>query len=133
MTVSLKRVNHIKGGNRMETNNPNNKLTILWTNADPLTAELMVFMYAEASLANKWWEGVTIIVWGATAKLVAEDKHIQEKLLAIKAKGVKVVFCIACATKLGVVDEIRALGFELEKMGLPLTEVLKKDEKLITI
>lgn len=110
-----------------------NKLTILWTNADPLTAEMMVFMYAEAALTYKWWDGVKIIVWGATAKLVAENKHIQEKLLDIKSKGVKVAFCIACATELGVVDEIRALGFELKGMGLPLTEVLKNDGKLLTV
>jgi hypothetical protein len=116
----------------MENNN-NNKLTILWTNADPLTAEMMVFMYAKASLAHKWWESVEIIVWGATAKLVAENKHIQEKLLDIKAKGVEVVFCIACATELRVVDDIKALGFELKPMGLPLTEVLRTNGKLLTV
>lgn len=110
-----------------------NKLTILWTNADPLTAEMMVFMYAEAGLAYKWWDSVEIIVWGATAKLVAENKHIQEKLLDIKSKGVKVGFCIACATKLGVVAEIEALGFELKPMGPPLTEVLKNNGKLLTV
>lgn len=91
-----------------------NKLTILWTNADPTTAELMVFMYAEAAITRGWWDGVKIIVWGATAKLVAENKHIQEKLLDIKSKGVEVGFCIACATELGIVDEIEALGFELK-------------------
>lgn len=48
-----------------------NKLTILWTNADPLTAEM----------------------WGATAKLVAENKQIQEKLLNIKSKGVNLLIC----------------------------------------
>ncbi|SHH89252.1 DsrE family protein [Clostridium grantii] len=117
----------------MENNNTDKKLTILWTNADPLTAEMMVFMYAEASLTYKWWEDVEIIVWGSTAKLVAENKHIQEKLLDIKAKGVEVRFCIACATKIGVVDEIEALGFELKPMGLPLTEVLKTNGKLLTV
>lgn len=110
-----------------------NKLTILWTNADPITAEFMVFMYAEASLKYNWWKEVEIIVWGATAKLVIENKKIQEKLLDIKAKGVKVGFCIACATEIGIVSEVEALGFELKRMGPPLTEVLKKDGKLLTI
>jgi hypothetical protein len=117
----------------MENNSTDNKLNILWTNADPLTAEMMVFMYAEASLANKWWDGVKIIVWGATAKLVAENKHIQEKLLDLESKGVEVVFCITCATKLGVLDEIEKLGFELIRMGLPLTEMLKNNEKILTV
>lgn len=109
------------------------KLTILWTNADPITAEFMVFMYAENSLYKDWWNEVEIIVWGATTKLIVENKTIQEKLLDIKKKGVKVSFCMACADKLGLVSEIRSLGFELEYMGLPLTEILKKDGKLITI
>lgn len=110
-----------------------NKLTILWTNADPITAELMVFMYVEASLKNEWWKEVEIIVWGATAKLVVENKAIQEKLLEIQAKGVKVRFCIACAAQLGIDNKVEALGFELKPMGQPLTEILKTDGKLLTI
>lgn len=41
------------------------KLTILWTNADPITAELMIFMYTEASIGRGWWNEVEIIIWGA--------------------------------------------------------------------
>ncbi|QRN85753.1 DsrE family protein [Clostridia bacterium] len=110
-----------------------NKLTILWTNADPITSELMVFHYAQVSLEKKWWDEVEIVVWGATAKLVAENKAIQDELLKIKEKGVRVRFCTACATTLGVAGKIESLGFELEFMGLPLTEVLKTGGKLLTI
>lgn len=110
-----------------------NKLTILWTNADPDTAEMMVFMYAGASLRYEWWQEVEIIVWGATAKLVVENQRIQDKLLELKASGVKVGFCIACATELGVVGQIEKLGFELKRMGQPLTEVLKSGGKLLTV
>ena len=52
-----------------------NKLTILWTNADSITAELMVFMYSEASIGRGWWNEVEIIVWGATIKLVVKDSR----------------------------------------------------------
>ncbi len=110
-----------------------NKLTILWTNADPITSELMVFMYAENSLKHQWWQEVEIIVWGATAKLVSENKMIQEKLLDLQKKGVRVRFCISCAKKLAVDETVKALGFEIEKMGQPLTEILKNKERLITI
>jgi hypothetical protein len=40
-------------------------LHILWTNADPVTAEKMVFMYAANALKFAWWQRVTIIIWGA--------------------------------------------------------------------
>lgn len=109
------------------------KLTLLWTNADPVTAELMVFMYARASIANGWWQDVEIIVWGATAKLVAENDHIRKKLIELKDNGIKVIFCIACARALGVDDLLASFGFELDFMGEPLTALIKSKAHLITI
>jgi len=46
------------------------KLYILWTNADPITSEKMVMMYAINSKLNYWWDEVTIIIWGATPNLL---------------------------------------------------------------
>jgi len=37
-------------------------LNILWTNADPITAEKMVFMYSINSLKRGWWKEVTLII-----------------------------------------------------------------------
>jgi hypothetical protein len=108
------------------------KCTILWTNADPITAKFMVFMYAENALKFGWWEEVQIVVWGATAKLVADDKEIREKLLDIQEKGVQVSFCKACADELGVAAQLED-DFELIYWGVPLTEILKTDSKLLTI
>lgn len=110
-----------------------NRLTILWTNADPLTAEHMVFMYARASVERGWWDQVEIIIWGATAKLVAENKEIQKKLLDVQEAGVYVGACIACARNLGVVEEIMDLGFEVKGMGPVLTDRLKGDGKVLTV
>jgi hypothetical protein len=110
-----------------------NSLNILWTNANPITAELMVFMYAEASVTRGWWDEVQIIIWGATAKLVAENKVIQTRLKEIQSSGVIVNACIACATELGVVEELSALGITLMPMGPPLTDILKNNERLLTV
>ncbi len=90
-------------------------------------------MYAGNCLRRQWWQEVEIIVWGASTKLVVEDKSVQEKLLDLKAQGVKVRFCIACASNLNLIEEIESLGFELESMGPPLTEILKNNGKLLTI
>lgn len=110
-----------------------NKLTILWTSGDPITAEFMVFMYAENSLIRDWWEEVEIIVWGASTKLLVEDKSIQKRLLELKEKGVEVRFCRSCAAKLDLVSQLESLGFNLESMGPPLTEILKRKGHLLTI
>ncbi len=109
------------------------KLYILWTNADVLTSDKMVMMYATNSKIHNWWEEVTIIIWGATAKLVAENTYIQEKVkLAIHA-GVNISACKACADQLGVSEKLENLNIELKYWGEGLTDILKDDERLLTI
>ena len=110
-----------------------NQLYILWTNADVLTSEKMVMMYATNSLLKSWWDAVTVIVWGATAKLVAENEWIQEKIKIAQHVGVKFSACKACAEQLGVSDQLAGLGIEVQYWGQGLTDILKSEEKLITV
>lgn len=111
----------------------NDHLYILWTNPDPLTAEKMVFMYARNSILQQWWSEVTVIIWGATAKLVAESRAIQDEIAILQNVGVHVSACIACAEQLGVKENLQNLDIELKPWGQPLTEILKENKKLITI
>lgn len=108
-------------------------LYILWTNDNPVTAKLMVFMYGINAKKRGWFENVTLIIWGATAKLSAENAEVQSLIKEAKAEGVHVSACIACATELGVVDALEKQDIELIKWGVPFTDLLKADEKLITI
>ena len=108
-------------------------LYILWTNADRVTANLMVFMYAENSMRYNKWDAITIIVWGATTKLVAEDALIQSRIRALQELGVHFSACITCAEELGVTDMIRSLDIDLVKWLNPLTELLKGNKHLITV
>lgn len=108
-------------------------LYVLWTNDNPITSEKMVFMYTINSLIHGWWEKVTLIVWGATARLVSEDASIQEKVKEALDAGVHVTACRACADQLGVTQTLESLGIEVKYWGVPLTEVLSNDEKLLTI
>lgn len=108
-------------------------LFVLWTNDNKMTAEKMVFMYTVNSLIHGWWEEVTLIVWGATAKLVAEDKEIQALVQDAMEKGVHVTACKACTDQLGVTEAVKAQGIEVKYWGVPLTEILKAEEALLTI
>lgn len=110
-----------------------NHLYILWTNADILTADKMVMMYATNSMLNHWWDAVTVIVWGATPKLVAEEELIQTKIKIAQHAGVQFSACKACAEQLGVNDKLVDLGIEVRYWGEGLTDILKNGEKLITI
>jgi len=111
----------------------NKHLYVLWTNDNLITAEKMVFMYTINSLIHGWWKKVTLIVWGATAKLVSENADIQEKIKAALEAGVHITACKACADQLGVSDDLEKLGIEVKYWGVPLTEILNDNEKLLTI
>jgi hypothetical protein len=110
-----------------------NHLYVLWTNDNLITAEKMVFMYIINSLAKGWWEEVTLIIWGATAKLVGEDSAIQSKIREALEAGVHVTACKACADQLGVTETLEKLNIEVKYWGVPLTKLLMDGKKLLTI
>jgi hypothetical protein len=109
------------------------KLNILWTNDNIITSEKMVFMYGINSRRKDWWEEVTIIIWGAPAKLVSENKEIQDLIHEAQLEGVHITACKACTDQLGVTDILKGMGVEVKYWGEPLTKILKSEEKLITI
>lgn len=109
------------------------QLYVLWTNADPITAEKMVFMYTINSLKKGWWDAIILIIWGATAKLVAEDQNIQDKVRQALEQGVKISACKACADQLGYTEKLEQLGIEVKYWGEPLTNLIKNNEHLISI
>ncbi len=47
--------------------------------------------------------------------------------------GIHITACKACADQLGVTDDLEKLGIEVIYWGVPLTDILKNDEKLLTI
>ena len=108
-------------------------LHILWTNSDINTSLHMVMMYAKNSLLKGWWENVTVIIWGAPAKLISENEEVQREMRTAMDTGVKFSACVACARRLGVIENLEALGVEILPWGEPLTDILRADEKLITV
>ncbi len=76
---------------------------------------------------------VSFIIWGAPAKLVSEDVNIQKKVKEALDKGVHITACKACADQLGVTKTLEKLKIEVKYWGVPLTEILTSEEKLLTI
>ncbi len=108
-------------------------LYVLWTNDNPITAEKMVFMYTVNSLIHGWWEKVTLIIWGAPAKRVSEDVKMQEKVKEALDAGVHITACKACADQLGVTEILEKMNIEVKYWGVPLTDLLTREETLLTI
>ena len=110
----------------------NDKLVVLWTSDDPMVAERVALMYTHAAKTAGWFSEVTLIVWGPSAKLIAENIKLQEKLRAMQKDGVVIEACVACANAYGVVEDLKRLGYDVRGMGKPLSDYLKSGAKVLT-
>lgn len=108
-------------------------LYIIWASGDELTAHYMVLMYATNSMLNGWWDSVTVIIWGASAKLAVENDNVQERIDLARHAGVEFSACVSCARQLGVAQDLDSMGIELLKWGEKLTAVINSKAKLISV
>jgi hypothetical protein len=108
------------------------RLAVVWSSGDPDVAKRVCFMYTHAAKKQQWFDEVTLIVWGPSARLLAADKDLQAEIRTMAGDGVKVQACLACADSYGVTEQLRKLGIEVKYMGKPLTDMLKQDWKVLT-
>lgn len=109
------------------------KLNILWTTTDKKTIFNMIVMYATNSKKYKWWDEVNILIWGASAELVANDGQVQTEIKEMLNQGVKIEACKACSDNLGVSDKLAEMGIHVRYTGDVLTNYLKSGEKILTV
>jgi hypothetical protein len=117
---------------RADNADEKNRLAVVWTSGDGEVAHKMCLMYTHAAKNAKWFDDVTLIVWGPSSRLLAGDKELQAKIKSMIASGVVVQACVVCADMYGVADDLRALGIEVKGMGSPLSNLLKSDWKVLT-
>ena len=109
-----------------------NKLLVVWSSADREVALHNVFMYAHNAAKNGWWDHVRLLIWGPSDRLLAEDEELQAGLKAMQADGVELLACKACADRLGVGEDLEALGVNVFYTGVALTEMLKQGWTTLT-
>jgi hypothetical protein len=115
-----------------EPNPQNSRLAVVWTSGDPDVAHRVCFMYTGNAKKQKWFDEVTLIVWGPSARLLAGDKDLQGKIKGMLDDGVKVQACLACADSYGVTEQLRKMGIEVKYMGKPLTDLIKQGWHILT-
>ena len=108
------------------------RLAVVWTSGDPEVAHRVCLMYSHAAQTQKWFDHVTLIVWGPSARLLAADKDLQAKVKTMMKDGVQVQACVVCADSYGVSERLRDLGIEVKGMGPPLTGMLKEGWMVLT-
>jgi len=107
------------------------KLVVVWTSGDREVALKMVFMYVSNSRKYGWWKDITLVVWGPSAKLLSEDKELQDYIKSIKAAGVDLKACKMCADMYGVSSKLEGMGITVKYMG-ELTDYLKEGRHVLT-
>ena len=110
-----------------------NKLAVLWTSDDPNLAEKMAFMYTYNAKKQGWFDEVVLIVWGPSAKLLSENKMVQDYVKKMQDAGVIVEACIACARMYGVDQKLAEMDIDVKGMGGPLTTYLKEGWKTLSL
>jgi hypothetical protein len=108
------------------------RLVVIWSSRDPEVAMNMVFMYTKNSKIKGWWDEVCLVVWGPSAPLLVEDQALQVELEELRAAGVQLRACKACADRYGVSNALTEMGIEVIYMGAPLTEHLKGGDTVLT-
>ncbi|MDR2696922.1 MAG: hypothetical protein LBB40_00420 [Holophagales bacterium] len=100
-------------------------LLVIWSSADREVAMQTCLTYVENAVKNKWFNGTTLIVWGPSVKLLANDRELQAKIELIIDRGAKVQACAETASSYGVADKLKELGIDVKPIDMPLTGILK--------
>lgn len=119
--------------NETKMENNSNNLAVLWTSGDPDLAEKMAFMYTYNAKKQGWFDEVVLIVWGPSAKLLSENKMLQDYVKKMQDAGVKVEACMACARMYEVDGKLQELGIDVKGMGVPLSNYLKEGWKTLSL
>jgi hypothetical protein len=110
-----------------------NKLLIVWASSEKEVAKKLILLYGSVILERGYWDEATIMIWGPSAVLLANDEEIQQQMKIVQDSGVKFNACVVCTDEYGVSQKLSQLGVELIHTGEMLTASLKSDDvKVIT-
>ena len=104
----------------------NDKLVVLWTSGDKEVAMKMVFMYTYNANKYKWWDDITLLVWGPSAKLLTEDEELQDYVKNMIKEGINVLACKGCADLYGISAKLEEIGVTVRYTGVDLTNFIKE-------
>jgi len=113
-------------------NTAKDTLLVVWSSGDIEVAEKVCFMYTYNAKKWGWFKEVIFVVWGPSAKLLAENEKLQASVKKMKEEGIIVEACAACARMYDVQDDLKEIGVDVKGMGTVLTKYLKAGYPNIT-
>ena len=109
-----------------------NELMVVWTTDNKETILNMVFLYTLNAKLKGWFDEVTLLIWGASQRVLTEDKEIQAKVKEMSDAGVNVVACQKCSENLDIKDTLQSCGVEVFYTGVLLSDWAKSGKPLMT-
>jgi len=109
------------------------RLVVIWRSDDPEIFHSALYLYTHNAKRFKWFDEVTLVVWGPSQKLLAEDEEILAKVRKMQADGVVVMADIDAANDYGLQEKIRDdLGIRVMILGPFLTRFLQEGASVLT-
>jgi hypothetical protein len=108
------------------------KLLIIWSTDEIEVAKKMVLLYSSVILPRGYWDKAHLMIWGPSAKLLAENIELQDMLSKVKETGVELSCCVVCSDEYAVTEKLASMGIDMTHTGELLTTALKEDWKVIT-
>ena len=59
-----------------------NKLLIVWSTEEIEVAKKMVLLYGSVILPRAYWDEAHLMIWGPSARVLAENRELQQMLKA---------------------------------------------------
>jgi len=109
-----------------------NKLLIVWSSGEIEVAKKLILLYGSVMLPRNYWDEAHIMVWGPSAKLLAESVELQKMVKKVQETGVTFSSCVVCSDEYGVTEQLASLNIEMTHTGERLTASLQSDWKVIT-
>lgn len=110
----------------------NNEVMIVWTTDNKDTSLHMVCLYALNAKLQGWFDDVTLLIWGASQKLVVEDLDVSSKVKEIIDAGVHVVACKKCSEDMDIEAPLQRCGIDVFYTGVLLSDWAKSRKPLLT-
>ncbi|MEL7586041.1 MAG: DsrE family protein [Prolixibacteraceae bacterium] len=120
------------GQNSKSAENNSNKIAIIWTSNDPEVAEKVCFMYAQNAKKQGWFDEVTLVIWGPSIRLLAENDDLKADIAKMMDMGIAIEASLSCAQLYGVGPDLAELDIDVKPMGVPLTGYIKEGWKILS-
>jgi len=108
-------------------------LVVIWSSGDREVAVQTCLTYVEYAVKNKLFNDTTLVVWGPSANLLANDRELQARIELLIDMGAKVQASADSASFYGISSKLKELGIDVKQIDASLTGILKADNtKVIT-